>query len=76
MAYADGIVAVAPQDSHVFLVDAESGRQRLMYNTGFQRFGGGPTIEGDTVYVSSDRGWVSAIDRLAKAYPGQRGLWG
>ncbi|MCI0785568.1 MAG: PQQ-binding-like beta-propeller repeat protein [Chloroflexi bacterium] len=75
VAYAGGTVVVASQDSRVNLVDAKSGRQRLMYNTGFQRFGGGPTIEGDTVYVSSDRGWVSAIDRLAKTYPGQRAWW-
>lgn len=75
VAYADGTVVVASQDSNVYVVDADSGRQRLMYSTGYQRFGGGPTIDGDTVYVSSDRGWIWAIDRLAKSYPGQRKLF-
>ncbi len=68
-------VVVASQDSHVYLLDADSGRQRLMFDTGFQRFGGGPAIHGDTVYFSSDRGWLWAIDRRAKSYPGQRKLW-
>lgn len=75
VAYADGTVVVASQDSHVYLLDADSGRQRLMFDTGFQRFGGGPAIHGDTVYFSSDRGWLWAIDRRAKSYPGQRKLW-
>ena len=72
VAYHDGTVVVASQDSLVYLVDAESGKQQLMFDTGMQRFGGGPTIEGDIVYFSSDRGWVWAIDRLATSYPGQR----
>lgn len=75
VAYADGTVVVASQDSHVYVVDAKSGRQRLMFDTGFQRFGGGPTIHGDTVYFSSDRGWVWAINRKTKSYPGQRKFW-
>ncbi|MCH7474341.1 MAG: CoA transferase [Gemmatimonadetes bacterium] len=72
---ADGTVVVASQDSNVYVVDADSGRQLLMYSTGYQRFGGGPTIDGDTVYISSARGWIWAIDRLAKSYPGQRKFW-
>lgn len=75
VAYADGTVVVASQDSNVYVVDADSGRQLLMYSTGYQRFGGGPTIDGDTVYISSARGWIWAIDRLAKSYPGQRKFW-
>ena len=65
VAYADGTV----------VVDADSGRQRLMYSTGYQSFGGGPTIDGDTVYISSDKSWIWAIDRLARSYPGQRKFW-
>ena len=72
VAYHDGTVVVASQDSLVYLVNADSGKQRLMFDTGRQRFGGGPTVSGDVVYFSSDRGWVWAIDRLAKSWPGQR----
>ena len=72
VAYYDGTVVVASQDSLVYLVDAESGKQQLMFDTGRQRFGGGPTVNGDIVYFSSDRGWVWAIDRLATSWPGQR----
>ncbi len=75
MAYADGTVIVAPQDNMVYIVDASTGRKRIGFDTGYQRFGGGPTIQGDTVYFSSDRGLVWAVDRLAKSYPMQRLLF-
>ncbi|MCH7712148.1 MAG: PQQ-binding-like beta-propeller repeat protein [Chloroflexi bacterium] len=72
VAYADGTVVVASQGSLVYIVDAGTGRKRLQFDTGFQRFGGGPTIQDDTVYFSSDRGLIWAIDRTAKTYPLQR----
>ena len=74
-AYFDDTVIVAPQGRFIHVVDANSGRQHLDYDSGYQRFGGGPTIQGDTVYFSSDRGLVWAIDRLAKNFPGQRKWW-
>ena len=75
VAYADGTVVVASQGSLVYIVDAGTGRKRLQFDTGFQRFGGGPTIQDDTVYFSSDRGLIWAIDRTAKTYPLQRLLF-
>ena len=72
VAYFDDTVIVATQGRRVYVVDANTGRQRLLFDSSFQRSGGGPTIQGDTVYFSGDRGWVWAIDRRAKNYPGQR----
>ncbi|PKB63587.1 MAG: hypothetical protein BZY80_06555 [SAR202 cluster bacterium Io17-Chloro-G2] len=72
VAYADGTVVVAPQGNLIYVVDADTGRKRFHFDTGFGRFGGGPTIRGDTVYFSSDRGLIWAIDRSAKTYPLQR----
>ena len=74
-AYSDGTVVVAPQDSMVYIVDAGTGRERFKFDTGFQRFGGAPAIQGDSVYFSSDRGWVWALNRTARSYPLQRLLF-
>ncbi len=75
VAYADGTVVVAPQDSLLYIVDTNTGRKRLLFDTGRQRFGGGPTIQGDRIFISSDGGWVWAIDRRASSYPLEKAIF-
>ena len=75
VAYADGTVVVAPQDNLFYILDTNTGRQRLFYDTGRQRLGGGPTIQGDRIFISSDGGWVWAIDRRASSYPLERTIF-
>ena len=75
VAYTEQSVAVVTQFSDVFLVDPKTGRKRLYFDTGYVRFGGGPVILGNKVYISSDRGWFWAIDRDAKGLPFERILW-
>ena len=75
VAYADGTVIVAPQNNLFYIVDANTGRKRLLFDTGRQRFGGGPTVQGDRIFTSSDQGWVWAIDRRATTYPMERTIF-
>ena len=75
VAYSDGTIVVASQNNLFYIVDAKTGRKRLLFDTGRQRYGGGPTIQGDRVFTSSDRGWVWAIDRRAKTYPMERAIF-
>ena len=75
VAYSDGGLVVTTQGGGIYLVDAKTCRKRLYYDTGFPRFGGGVVIRDDRAYFPSDRGWLWAIDRDARGYPGGRAIW-
>lgn len=75
IAYSDEAIAVVTQFSDVFLVDPDTGRRHLYFDTGYVRFGGGPVIYGDSVYIPSDRGWLWAIDRHSRGFPFERIMW-
>lgn len=75
VAYVDGTVAVVSQGSNLNIVGARTGRRQLIYNTGrSRRIGGGPVIQGKTVYFGSVDGSVWAVDRKAKTYPFGRAI--
>ena len=73
-AYSDGGLVVTTQDSSIFLVDAKNGRKLLYYDTGYVRLRAGVVIHEDRAYFPSDRGWLWAIDRGARRYPGDRAI--
>ena len=75
VAYADDTVVVASQDSLIHFFDAKTGRKRLLYDTGIDRFGPGPVIHGDLAYFTSADGRIWAIDRRANTYPAERIIW-
>ena len=74
MAYADNLVAVASQDGVVHILEASTGRKRLVFNAGFPILGG-PAISGDAVYFVSNRGTVWSVDRHTVTYPFERAWW-
>jgi eukaryotic-like serine/threonine-protein kinase len=75
VAYAGDRVIVASQDSYLHVVGAETGRQRLVYETGIGRhIGAAPAVQGDLVYFCSVGGRVWAIDWRATTYPLERAL--
>ena len=74
VAYSDGALVVTTQDSSIYLVDARTGRKLLYYDTGYVRLRGGVVIREDRAYFPSDRGWLWAIDRDARRYPGDRAI--
>jgi outer membrane protein assembly factor BamB len=68
-------VIVASQGSRIHVVGAETGRQRLLYETGIGRHvGAAPAVDGDGAYFVSVGGRVWAIDWRATTYPLERGL--
>ena len=75
VAYSDGALVVTTQTSSIFLVDAKTGRKLLYYDTGYARFGGGAVILDNRTYFPSDRGFLWALDRDARAYPLERTIW-
>ena len=75
VAYAEDTVVLASQSSRVDVIDTKTGRGRLYYDTGANRFGTGPVIYGDQVFLTSDGGRLWAIDRLAQSYPLERAWW-
>lgn len=74
-AYWENTVVLVSQSSRIDVIDATTGRGRLYYDTGANRFGTGPVISGDRVFLTSDGGRLWAIDRLAQSYPLERPLW-
>jgi outer membrane protein assembly factor BamB len=70
VAYADTRVVVASRHSRLHVVSADTGRQRLVYDTGMGRhIGAGPAIQGDRAYFGSAGGRVWAVDWQATTYP-------
>jgi outer membrane protein assembly factor BamB len=75
VAYAGDRVIVASQDSRIHVVGAETGRRRLLYETGIGRhIGASPAVQGDRAYFVSVGGRVWAIDWRETTYPLERGL--
>jgi outer membrane protein assembly factor BamB len=75
VAYADGRLIVATRYSRIHVVGADTGHERLVYDTGLGRhLGGGLAIQGDRAYFGSVRGRVWAIDWQATTYPSERML--
>ena len=73
VAYVGDRVIVASQDSHLHVVGAETGRRRLLYETGKGRhIGAAPAVDGDRVYFCSGGGRVWAIDWRVTTYPLER----
>ena len=75
VSYAENTVVLVSQSSRIDVIDATTGRGRLYYDTGANRFGTGPVISGDRVFLTSDGGRLWAINRLAQSYPLERALW-
>ena len=75
MAYAGDRVIVTSQDSRLHVVSAETGRRRLLYETGMGRhIGVGPAIAGARVYFGTVGARVWAIDWQATTYPWEPAL--
>ena len=73
VSYAGDVLALASQNTHVQIVGTRTARRQLLYDTGRgHRVGGGPVIQGDLVYFSTQDGSVWAIDRMARTYPFER----
>jgi outer membrane protein assembly factor BamB len=75
VAYADDRVIVVSQDSRLYVVGAQTGRQRLFYDAGLGRhIGAGPAVQGTRAYFGSVGARVWAIDWQATTYPLERAL--
>ena len=74
VAYANERVIVASQDSRLHVVGAETGRQRLIYETGRGRHVGSVRPFMATAYFGSVGARVWAIDWRATTYPLERAL--
>jgi outer membrane protein assembly factor BamB len=73
VAYANERVIVASRFSRIHVVSVETGRERLVYDTGLGRhLGAGVAIQGDRAYFGTVRGSVWAIDWQATTYPLER----
>jgi len=75
VAYADKRVVVASRSSRIHVVSADTGRERLVYDTGLGRhLGGAVAIQGDRAYFGTVWGRVWAIDWQATTYPLERAI--
>ena len=75
VAYANERVIVASRFSRIHVVGVETGRERLVYDTGLGRhLGAGVAIKGDRAYFGTVRGRVWAIDWQATTYPLERAM--
>jgi eukaryotic-like serine/threonine-protein kinase len=75
VAYATDRVIVPSQYSRVHVVSMQTGRERLVYDTGSGRFiGAGVALQGNRAYFGTARGRVWAIDWQATTYPLERTL--
>jgi hypothetical protein len=73
VAFANERVIVATRFSRIHVVSVETGRERLVYETGLGRhLGAGVALQGSRAYFGTVRGSVWAIDWQATTYPFER----
>ena len=69
----DNAVVVVSKDNLLHVVDTNTGRRTLVYDTGRARqILGGPATQADLVYVGSQKGRVWAIDWRERSLPWDR----
>ena len=70
---ADNALVVVSKDNLLHVVDTNTGRRRLVYDTGRARqILGGPATQADRVYVGSQKGRVWAINWRERSLPWDR----
>lgn len=81
MAYADGHVYVASMDGNIYAVNADSGTQDGVWQTG-SSFPGGLTLVDDTIYAGGLDNSLHAFDRNSPGtaeiwiFTAETGIWG
>ncbi len=72
-ALADGKVIATATDAKVHILDAKTGRRRLVYDAGSSRWvRGGPVVTDDLLHFSSFGGRIWGIDYQGRRYPMER----
>ena len=76
-AYADDTLVVTTTDNMIHVLDAKNGREKFIYDTGrIRNLYGGAAILGDTAFIPSHRGVLTAIQRDLTTQPLERRWWG
>ena len=69
----DGKVIATANDAKVHIIDAETGRRRMIYDAGRSRWvSGGPIATADLLHFSSFNGRIWGIDYQGHRYPLER----
>ena len=69
----DGKVIATANDANVHVIDAETGRRRMIYDAGSSRWvRGGPLVTDDLLHFSSFNGFIWGIDYQGHRYPLER----
>ena len=69
----DGKVIATANDAKVHVINAETGRRRMIYDAGSSRWvRGGPLVSDDLLHFSSFNGFVWGIDYQGHRYPLER----
>ena len=69
----DGKVIATANDAKVHVIDAETGRRRMIYDAGRSRWvRGGPLVTDDLLHFSSFNGFIWGIDYQGHRYPLER----
>ena len=69
----DGKVIATANDANVHVIDAETGRRRMVYDAGrTRRARGGPLVTDDLLHFSSFNGFIWGIDYQGHRYPLER----
>ena len=69
----DGKVIATANDAKVHVINAETGRRRMIYDAGSSRWvRGGPLVSDDLLHFSSFNGFIWGIDYQGHRYPLER----
>ena len=69
----DGKVIATANDAKVHVINAETGRRRMIYDAGRSRWvRGGPLVSDDLLHFSSFNGFIWGIDYQGHRYPLER----
>ena len=69
----DGKVIATANDAKVHVINAETGRRRMIYDSGASRWvRGGPLVTDDLLHYSSFNGFIWGIDYQGHRYPLER----